>query len=163
MRADLEAIAQHFAGRYSVDEKSINGYRAVALTFVTSRAAYLRAEHLFLEYFDGPIKREGEAVRVPEIVPAQLVPFVNAPLGHLLGTLAIKKGYSSEAILTTLVDTEGGSQHPLLDLTMSQTLYAKTQTRAGAIKTVELAKICPHASNPTQATVVLTGFYALLN
>lgn len=164
MRTDLEALARKFAGNYSVDQGQINGHRAVALTFVARRGTYLRNKHFFLEYFGAPLKGEGEPVRVPEIVPANLVPFINVPLGRLLGTLSIRMGASSpEDMYRSLVAIEGGSRNPLVDLTNPQTLYAKTEGLAGRLQTVELAKVCPHQSNSTQMTVVLAGFYALPN
>ena len=162
MFADLEDIAQRCCMHYALDKEAINGYRAVALTFVTHLDTYLDNKQSFLGYFGQPVKRDGEPVRVPDIVPVRIIPFINAPLGNLFGTVAIKNGYSAEIVHKPLIAREGGSLNPFVDLTTRQTLYAKINLSAGCIQTVELAKICPH-SDPTQMTVVLTGFYVLPN
>jgi len=162
MRTDLEALVRKFRRNYAVDERRINGHQAVAFTFVTNRGAYLRNESLFLEYFGAPIKREGAQVHVPETIPVHLIPFINAPLGRLIGTVAaIKQSIPPKEIYEALVATFGGCRKPLVDLTNPQTLYAKE--KKGYSATVELAKVCPHQSTPMRTTIVLAGFYALPN
>ena len=136
-------------------------YGAFAFTHKMSRKAYVQCEPFFRAYFREPLKDEDEPV-IAALLPDGLLPFINAPIGNLAGTLAIQEKLLDRSMVYAFLDcSEGISRDPLIDLTHRQTLYARMVRSQGVDKTVELAKICPHRKDPDQMTVVVSAFYAL--
>lgn len=138
-------------------------YNTFALISRVSRETYDRCESSFRAYFGESFKDEGEMV-VPGLLPRELFPFINAPIGNLADTLATHKQTGDpHSVYTVLCSSRSNSSNPMLDIRTDQTLYARMEKVHGAHTTVELAKVCPHRTNPDMMTLVLAGFYALSN
>ncbi|MDO8642635.1 MAG: hypothetical protein Q7R76_03550 [Candidatus Woesearchaeota archaeon] len=138
-------------------------YNTFGFTGRVSRARYTAYESSLRAYFKEPFKDEGELV-VPELLPRELFPFINAPMGDFAEAPKIAQPTEGSSLVYPLLGrSQPRSLRPALDLRNDEALYARVERHQGTLTTVELAKVRPHHANPDLMTISLSSFYALSN
>ncbi len=138
-------------------------YNTFGFTSKVSRARYMTHESSLRAYFKEPFKDEGEIV-VPELLPRELFPFINAPMGDFAEAPNIAQTTEGSSFVYSLVGrSQPRSLRPVLDLRTDEALYARGERHQGILTSVELAKVRPHHANPDLMTISLSSFYALQN
>lgn len=138
-------------------------YNTFGFTSRVSRARYIACESSLRAYFKEPFKDEGELV-IPELLPRELFPFINAPMGDFAKATNIAQPQEGSSVVYSLLRrSESRSLRPALDLRDDEIFYARAERHQGTLTTVELAKVRPHHANSDVLTISLSSFYALPN